>query len=144
MSIDARIRTELLTRFPTKTEAISRYVRFLLSAPVPTGGKFHGHHMLPRIWFPQYADSRLHPWNIRLLVVRDHRRAHRLINKIDFLGNKGRRYADASLKRTTMWLDETHLRFLEALGKKMGGLKPAQMIRIAVQEYVDKKAEARK
>jgi hypothetical protein len=48
------------------------------------------------------------------------------------------------LKRTSVWMDEKNYRVLEALGKKMGGLKPAQMIRIAVQEYVDRKSEEKK
>jgi hypothetical protein len=55
-------------------------------------------------------------------------------------------YAEGNmaLKRTSVWLDEKNYRVLEALGKKMGGLKPAQLIRIAVQEYVDRKAKEKK
>jgi hypothetical protein len=40
------------------------------------------------------------------------------------------------LKRYTAWLDTENLRALEKIGRSRGGLKIAQMIRLAIAEYV--------
>jgi metal-responsive CopG/Arc/MetJ family transcriptional regulator len=42
------------------------------------------------------------------------------------------------LKRTSIWLEQKNLHALESLGKKKGGLKPAQLIRVAIQEYLER------
>jgi metal-responsive CopG/Arc/MetJ family transcriptional regulator len=42
------------------------------------------------------------------------------------------------MKRTSVWLDEQNLKRLERIGKAKGGLKVSQVIRIAIQEYIDK------
>jgi metal-responsive CopG/Arc/MetJ family transcriptional regulator len=42
------------------------------------------------------------------------------------------------MKRTNVFLDEKNLKRLERIGKAKGGLKVAQVIRIAIQEYVDR------
>ena len=45
------------------------------------------------------------------------------------------------LKRMSVWLDEKNHKLLEALGKKKGGLKPAQLIRVAIQKYLERERE---
>jgi metal-responsive CopG/Arc/MetJ family transcriptional regulator len=42
------------------------------------------------------------------------------------------------MKRTTVWLDEQNLKRLERIGKAKGGLKVSLLIRIAIQEYIDR------
>jgi metal-responsive CopG/Arc/MetJ family transcriptional regulator len=42
------------------------------------------------------------------------------------------------MKRTNVFLDEKNLKRLERIGKTKGGLKVAQVIRIAIQEYIDR------
>lgn len=44
------------------------------------------------------------------------------------------------MKRTNIFLDEKNLKRLERIGKAKGGLKVAQIIRIAIQEYIDREA----
>jgi metal-responsive CopG/Arc/MetJ family transcriptional regulator len=45
------------------------------------------------------------------------------------------------LTRTSIWLDTKSLRALEALAKKKGALKPAQLIRLAIQEYLERNSK---
>jgi hypothetical protein len=45
------------------------------------------------------------------------------------------------LRRTSIWLEEKNLRLLEAIGKKKGGLKPAQLIRMAIQKFINKESQ---
>jgi hypothetical protein len=40
------------------------------------------------------------------------------------------------LRRYTAWLDTDNLRALEKIGRSHGGLKIAQMIRLAIAEYI--------
>jgi metal-responsive CopG/Arc/MetJ family transcriptional regulator len=47
------------------------------------------------------------------------------------------------LRRTSIWLDDQYRRKLEAIGEKKGGLKPAQLIRVAIQEYIDRESETK-
>ncbi len=42
------------------------------------------------------------------------------------------------MKRTNVWLDEKNLKHLERIGKAKGGLKVSQLIRMAIQEYIDR------
>ena len=42
------------------------------------------------------------------------------------------------LRRTSVFLDDSNLRALAAIGRKKGGLKMAQLIRIAIREYIDR------
>jgi metal-responsive CopG/Arc/MetJ family transcriptional regulator len=42
------------------------------------------------------------------------------------------------MKRTSIFLDEKNLKRLKRIGKAKGGLKVAQVIRIAIQEYIDR------
>jgi hypothetical protein len=44
------------------------------------------------------------------------------------------------MKRTSVWLDPGSLKHLERIGKRKGGLKVSQVIRIAIQEYIDRQA----
>jgi len=44
------------------------------------------------------------------------------------------------MKRTNVFLDEKNLKHLERIGKAKGGLKVAQLIRVAIQEYIDREA----
>lgn len=43
-----------------------------------------------------------------------------------------------TLRRTSVFLDDSNLRALAAIGKKKGELKMAQLIRVAIQEYIDR------
>jgi metal-responsive CopG/Arc/MetJ family transcriptional regulator len=43
-----------------------------------------------------------------------------------------------TMKRTSIWLDEQNLKRLERIGKAKGGLKVSQVIRVAIQEYIDR------
>jgi hypothetical protein len=45
------------------------------------------------------------------------------------------------LRRYTAWLDIDNLRTLEKIGRSRGGLKIAQMIRLAIAEYVASESE---
>jgi hypothetical protein len=42
------------------------------------------------------------------------------------------------MKRTSVWLDETQIKRLGRIGKTKGGLKVAQLIRMAIQEFIDR------
>jgi metal-responsive CopG/Arc/MetJ family transcriptional regulator len=42
------------------------------------------------------------------------------------------------LERTSIWLDKGNMKALEAIARKSGGLKPSQLVRIAVNEFVRK------
>jgi hypothetical protein len=42
------------------------------------------------------------------------------------------------------WVDKKNHRKLEAIGKKKGGLMPAQLIRVAIQEYIDRESKTKK
>jgi metal-responsive CopG/Arc/MetJ family transcriptional regulator len=42
------------------------------------------------------------------------------------------------MKRTSVWLDETSIKRLERIGKAKGQLKVSQLIRVAIQEYLDR------
>ena len=48
------------------------------------------------------------------------------------------------LKRTSIWLDKKSLGRLERIGKRKGGLKVAQLIRIAIQEYIHKEEQEKR
>jgi len=102
MIIDPRVREELLARFPTQEAAVNAYLRMLKNAPAPSqGDDFHGHHMLPRNWFPQYKDFRLHPWNCRNLFASDHSRAHHILKCIgspERTPNRGKIYKYGKLQ----------------------------------------------
>lgn len=89
MRISPQIRTELLKRFPNSVAEIDAYIRWMKDAPVvPTAKMFycavHRHHMLPRGWFPQFADFKLYPWNCRFLYAEDHHQAHRWLNSVGY------------------------------------------------------------
>jgi hypothetical protein len=45
------------------------------------------------------------------------------------------------LRRYTAWLDTDNLRALEKIGRSHGGLKVAQMIRLAIAEYIASESE---
>jgi hypothetical protein len=47
------------------------------------------------------------------------------------------------LKRTNVYLDTKILKELEAIGKTLGGLKVAQVIRMALQEFVNSRKEGK-
>lgn len=40
------------------------------------------------------------------------------------------------LKRTSIWLDGANVKALEGIARRSGGIKPAQLVRIAVHEFV--------
>jgi len=42
------------------------------------------------------------------------------------------------LRRTCVYLEARDLKALEKIGKKKGGLKVAQMIRLAINDYVQR------
>ena len=48
------------------------------------------------------------------------------------------------LKRTNVYLDTNSLKVLKKIGEKKGGLKPAQMIRIAIRELIDREISKEK
>jgi hypothetical protein len=48
------------------------------------------------------------------------------------------------LKRTNVYLDTKVLKDLEAIGKTLGGLKVAQVIRMALSEFVKARKEGAK
>jgi len=48
------------------------------------------------------------------------------------------------LKRTNVYLNTNSLKVLKRLGEKKGGLRPAQMIRIAIREFIDREASKEK
>jgi hypothetical protein len=41
------------------------------------------------------------------------------------------------------WLNKKNYQKLEAIGKKKGGLKPTQLVRAAIQEYIDRESETK-
>jgi hypothetical protein len=45
------------------------------------------------------------------------------------------------LRRYIAWLDTENLRALEKIGRSHGGLKIAQMIRLAIAEYIANESE---
>jgi hypothetical protein len=45
------------------------------------------------------------------------------------------------LRRYTAWLDTENLRALKKIGRSHGGLKVAQMIRLAIAEYIASESE---
>ena len=47
-------------------------------------------------------------------------------------------YKKHTLKRTSIWLDAGNLKALELMSRRSGGLKPAQLVRIAIQEFIRK------
>jgi hypothetical protein len=47
------------------------------------------------------------------------------------------------LRKLNIWVDEQNQRRLEVIGKKKGGLKPAQLVRVAIQEYIDRESETK-
>jgi len=48
------------------------------------------------------------------------------------------------LKRHTVWMDTEQLKRLERIGKNKGGLKVAQLIRVAVHEYIQRESKENK
>ena len=48
------------------------------------------------------------------------------------------------LKRTNVYLDMNSLKVLKKIGEKKGGLRPAQMIRIAIQEFIEREKSKEK
>ena len=48
------------------------------------------------------------------------------------------------LKRTNVFLDSQSLKALAKIGKDKGGLKTAQMVRIAIAEYIKRESKGRK
>ena len=42
------------------------------------------------------------------------------------------------------WVDKKNHRKLEAIGERKGGLMPAQLIRVAIQEYIDRESKTKK
>jgi hypothetical protein len=110
------------------------------SAPVPTAAdKFHGHHLLPRGWFPQFVDFRLYPWNCRLLSASDHQQAHRLLDRVGDL----RLYSEKrsrSAGRTILYLSvEQRQAFIAEARKK--GISMAELIRRVLDRYVRRSAK---
>lgn len=47
------------------------------------------------------------------------------------------------MKRTSVWLEEASIKRLERIGKAKGGLKVAQLIRMAIQEFIFKETLGR-
>ena len=45
------------------------------------------------------------------------------------------------LKRTNVYLDLDGLKALKKIGKAKGGLKPAQLIRMAIHEFIKRETE---
>jgi hypothetical protein len=41
------------------------------------------------------------------------------------------------------WVNKKNYQKLEAIGKKKGG-KPTQLVRVAIQEYIDRESETKK
>ena len=52
-------------------------------------------------------------------------------------------YNKHMLKRTSIYLDTESLRALERIGKHKGNLKAAQMVRIAVAEYIAREGKTK-
>jgi hypothetical protein len=50
-------------------------------------------------------------------------------------------YLGRMLRRYTAWLDTENLRALKRIGRSHGGLKIAQMIRLAIAEYIASESE---
>jgi metal-responsive CopG/Arc/MetJ family transcriptional regulator len=48
------------------------------------------------------------------------------------------------LKRTSIYLDTESLKALERIGKRKGNLKAAQMVRIAVNEYIAREEKSKR
>ena len=44
----------------------------------------------------------------------------------------------AELKRTNVFLDTDSLKALRGIGKRRGGLKVSQLIRVAISEYIQR------
>ena len=42
------------------------------------------------------------------------------------------------------WVNKKNYQKLETIGKKKGGLKPTQLVRAAIQEYIDRESETKK
>jgi hypothetical protein len=42
------------------------------------------------------------------------------------------------MKRSSLYLDPKDMRKLEAIGKKKGGLKSAQLVRLAIAEFIER------
>ena len=42
------------------------------------------------------------------------------------------------------WVNKKNYQKLEAIGKRKGGLKPTQLVRAAIQEYIDRESETKK
>jgi metal-responsive CopG/Arc/MetJ family transcriptional regulator len=42
------------------------------------------------------------------------------------------------------WVNKKNYQKLEAIGKKKGGRKPTQLVRVAIQEYIDRESETKK
>ena len=47
------------------------------------------------------------------------------------------------MKRISMWIDPKQLTETKALGKKLGGLKYSQLIRMAIAEFLERRMEKR-
>jgi hypothetical protein len=48
------------------------------------------------------------------------------------------------LKRTNVYLDMDGLKALKKIGKEKGGLKPAQLIRMAIHEFIKRETNKEK
>ena len=140
MKVSPQIRTELLKRFPNSVAEIGTYIRLMKDAPVPTAAdNFHGYHLLPRGWFPQFADFRLYPWNCRVLSASHHQQAHRLLDRVGDL----RLYSEKrsrSAGRTNLYLSvESRAVFIAEARKK--GISMAELIRRVLDRYVRRLAK---
>lgn len=128
LKVDPQIRKELLARFPAQEGAIEDYIALMDSIPIPAvGERFHDHHILPQKSFPQFADARRHPWNIRALSPQHHRVAHLSWKRVE----------PVAIHRIKMliYVDVATREGLDRLSTKTGA-RLTELVRRAVKAYV--------
>ena len=64
-----------------------------------------------------------------------------LSDALDVVNGHTLYYRSRMLRRYTAWLDTQSLRALKEIGQSHGGLKTAQMIRLAIAEYIASESE---